>query len=160
MSPNLEEHCKHSLKRYGKTFEELHKWMDELTQICGPTHRKFRHDIKKTPNEAKQIFGELADQACLDHILLDNYHSHRLGRRKAGITMKTVKLIVSRIPRSYENSISFSSLAKKTKLNYSTIKNCIELINFIQNKIPKITIIKLESGWQFVKYKEKRKVGV
>lgn len=75
--PNHEEHCEESLKRYGKTFSELHKWMDEPSVILGPIHRIHRHDPHVTPAEAKGLFGEYADHACLDHIRLDE-----LERRK------------------------------------------------------------------------------
>jgi len=69
--PTHEEHCQHSLARYGKTFSELHTWMDEPSTLLGPSHRVHRHDPENTPREAKRLFGEMADQACLDHIRLD-----------------------------------------------------------------------------------------
>jgi hypothetical protein len=77
--PNHEEHCEDTLKRYGKTFSELHTWMDEPSTILGPNHRKYRHDPNTTPLEAKKIFGENADHACLDHIRLDELDSRRKG---------------------------------------------------------------------------------
>jgi len=73
--PTHEEHCQHSLVRYGKTFSELHRWMDEPSTMLGPSHRMHRHDPENTPREAKQLFGEMADQACLDHIRLDMQES-------------------------------------------------------------------------------------
>jgi hypothetical protein len=75
--PNNAEHCEDSLRRYGKPFSELHKWMDEPSTILGASHRKYRHDPNTTPKEAKALFGENADNACLDHIRLDE-----LERRK------------------------------------------------------------------------------
>jgi hypothetical protein len=85
--PNHEEHCEDTLKRYGKTFSELHTWMDEPSTILGPNHRKYRHDPNTTPLEAKKIFGENADHACLDHIRLDELESRRkgIGRTSIGI---------------------------------------------------------------------------
>lgn len=77
--PNHEEHCEDSSRRYGKTFSELHTWMDEPSAILGPNHRKYRHDPNTTPLEAKRIFGEDADHACLDHIRLDELDSRRKG---------------------------------------------------------------------------------
>jgi len=53
--------------------------MDEPSTILGPNHRKYRHDPKITPLEAKKIFGENADHACLDHIRLDELDSRRKG---------------------------------------------------------------------------------
>jgi hypothetical protein len=80
--PNHEAHCEDSLRRYGKTFSELHKWMDEPSAILGASHRKYRHDPNTTPREAKAIFGESADHACLDHIRLDELESRRQGIRR------------------------------------------------------------------------------
>jgi len=53
------------------SFAELHHWMDEPVKVLGPKHRLLRHDIINTPPKAKKLFGELADQACIDHIILD-----------------------------------------------------------------------------------------
>ena len=69
--PSHKEHCLHSLSTYGKSFSILHKWMDEPVKVLGSSHRMFRHDLKKTPVIAKNLFGELADQACIDHIIMD-----------------------------------------------------------------------------------------
>ena len=46
--------------------------MDEPVRLLGPNHRLVRHDIMTTPAIAKLLFGELADQACIDHIMLDS----------------------------------------------------------------------------------------
>ena len=75
--PNNEEHSQESLKRYGKSFSELHKWMDEPSAILGANHRKYRHDPNITPREAKELFGENADNACLDHIRLDEIEKRK-----------------------------------------------------------------------------------
>lgn len=83
--PNHETHCEDSYRRYGKTFSELHTWMDEPSTILGPNHRKYRHDPNTTPWEAKRIFGENADHACLDHIRLDELDSRRKGIGKTPI---------------------------------------------------------------------------
>jgi hypothetical protein len=53
--------------------------MDEPSTILGANHRRYRHDPHTTPQEAKAIFGYLADQACLDHIRLDELESRRKG---------------------------------------------------------------------------------
>jgi len=89
--PNHKEHCEDSLRRYGKTFSELHKWMDEPSTILGPTHRKYRHDPHSTPPIAGELFGPLADQACLDHIRLDELESRRkgIGRTPIGRVRQT-----------------------------------------------------------------------
>ena len=69
--PNHEEHCEESRRRYGKSFSELHRWMDEPSLMLGTDHRMYRHNPYKTPLEARRIFGENSDHACLDHIRLD-----------------------------------------------------------------------------------------
>ncbi len=51
--------------------------MDEPSLLLGSNHRKYRHDPNVTPTEAKKIFGELADAACLDHIRLDELESNK-----------------------------------------------------------------------------------
>ena len=77
--PSHEEHCQESLRKYGKTFSELHRWMDAPSTIMGSKHRIYRHDPYKTPKEASQLFGEYADQACLDHIIADKKDSRSKG---------------------------------------------------------------------------------
>jgi len=69
--PNHEEHCQASLRKYDKRFDELHSWMDGPSEILGKKHRMYRHDPEVTPKEAKKLFGENADNACLDYITLD-----------------------------------------------------------------------------------------
>ena len=69
--PSHAKHCEISLKLYGKTFSELHKWMDFPSIVYGINHRIFRHDPFRTPAEAMKLFGTLAYHACLDHIILD-----------------------------------------------------------------------------------------
>ena len=69
--PRHEEHCQDSLTKYGKRFDALHKWMDEPSTILGKKHRIYRHNPYETPKKAKKLFGEFADDACLDHIRLD-----------------------------------------------------------------------------------------
>ena len=77
--PTQEEHCRDSLRKYGKRFDELHKWMDEPRELLGKKHRMYRHDPRTTPQEAKKLFGEYADHACIDHIMLD-YPELRSGQ--------------------------------------------------------------------------------
>lgn len=77
--PNHETHCEHSFQRYGRRFSELHRWMDEPSRGLGPRHQVLRHDLKTTPAEARGLFGEWADQAAIDHILLDLRHREHRG---------------------------------------------------------------------------------
>jgi hypothetical protein len=57
--PNHEEHCAESLRRYGKSFSELHSWMDEPSLILGAAHRQYRHDPYVTPIEAKLFLARV-----------------------------------------------------------------------------------------------------
>ena len=81
--PSHEEHCQDSLKRYGKRFDELHRWLDEPSTMLAKGHRIHRHDPVTTPKLAKELFGEFADQACIDHIRLDRLEERRLRKEKA-----------------------------------------------------------------------------
>lgn len=55
--------------------------MDEPRDIRGRKHRMFRHDPETTPQEARELFGEFADHACLDHIRLDQMYSDWIKER-------------------------------------------------------------------------------
>ncbi len=55
--------------------------MDEPYEIQGRTHRRFRHDPQTTPAEAKKLFGEFADHACIDHIRLDLNSTEQIASR-------------------------------------------------------------------------------
>ncbi|MBA7593911.1 hypothetical protein ES703_00845 [subsurface metagenome] len=69
--PDHSTHCEQSYRKYGKRFSKLHAWMDAPVKGLGGGHRIYRHDLKRTPHEARELFGEFADHACIDHILLD-----------------------------------------------------------------------------------------
>jgi hypothetical protein len=56
--------------------------MDEPSQMLSGSHRKFRHDPNITPLETKKMFGENADNACLDHIFLDKATSREKEIRR------------------------------------------------------------------------------
>ena len=114
--PNHEEHCAESLKRYGKSFAELHSWMDEPSLLLGSSHRRYRHDPSVTPEEAKAIFGFNADNACLDHIRLDALESQKsimtfgmpnLIKRET----KSVQPVINFIINSYAGAWHFQSEA-------------------------------------------------
>jgi len=85
--PSLREHEEYSIQKYGNPFTELHKWMDAPCDILKGAHRKYRHDPNVTPIEAKKMFGENADNACLDHIILDKATS-REKKIKHGPNMR------------------------------------------------------------------------
>lgn len=81
--PSHEERCQDSLKRYGKRFDELHHWLDEPSTMLANGHRIHRHDPVNTPKLAKKLFGDLADQASIDHIRLDKLETARKKKENA-----------------------------------------------------------------------------
>lgn len=82
--PNNEEHCRHTLSLYGVRGEDVHRWMDEPSQLYGSSHRWVRHDkYQEVPESFIEIYGEdLARNIMLDHILADSSE----GRRPANWT--------------------------------------------------------------------------
>lgn len=84
--PSLEEHCKHSGKRYGVAGRDIHSWIDEPSQIAGGSHREFRHDLASL-HIAIRIFeskygAEMVENIFLDHLRAD---SKELREKKEGM---------------------------------------------------------------------------
>ncbi|MDT8782289.1 MAG: hypothetical protein IAX22_06545 [Candidatus Bathyarchaeota archaeon] len=69
--PNNEEHCQHSLKRYGVRGDDIHSWMDEPSTVVGVTHRNYRHDLSSLPI-AIQLFGKIYGADMVENIFLDH----------------------------------------------------------------------------------------
>lgn len=69
---SLEKHCEESLQKFGRPFEEVHKWLDEFagSKEFGFQHRKKRHH-EKGIQQAKALFGETAASAARQHIISD-----------------------------------------------------------------------------------------
>jgi hypothetical protein len=76
--PDNQTHSNQSRRKYGKGFSGLHSWMDRPAAALHEKHRVVRHDINRTPYQARRIFGRNADKACGDHIRLDK----RVTRQK------------------------------------------------------------------------------
>lgn len=79
--PSREEHCEHSLKRYGIRGDEIHAWMDEPSGVAGASHRSFRHNLSSLPT-AIQLFGkiygvEMVENIFLDHLKADSEESRK-----------------------------------------------------------------------------------
>jgi len=84
--PNLEEHCKHSLRLYGVEGREVHSWMDDPCRKFAGSHRQFRHDTE-TIEFVKEYFAEkigpkLAGNIAIDHIMLDHEETVKKRREK------------------------------------------------------------------------------
>ena len=68
--PNLKTHCKSSLERTGKTYEDLHKWMDEGQKFLEKDHRFERHSTSYIPYVMK-TWGKEGVLEFLNHIIED-----------------------------------------------------------------------------------------
>jgi predicted DNA-binding protein len=105
--------------------------MDEPVKISGPQHRKYRHDPHETPLEAKKLFGNNADHACLDHIIMDIEDSERKLGYSPKITGKSTIMNV-RIPNQlYKRLIELSLFMDTTKSNVARTMIETEMIDLI-----------------------------
>ena len=68
----LEDHCAQSLGLFGKDFERLHRWLDELagSERYGMRHRRVRHH-EAGIEEAVRLFGEEVRPVARQHIIAD-----------------------------------------------------------------------------------------
>ena len=68
----FEEHCKESTALFGKSYEEVHKWLDEFQKApgIGMKHRRFRHHQAGIV-EVTKLFGEEAGRVARQHIISD-----------------------------------------------------------------------------------------
>lgn len=66
----FEKHCEHSIKVFGKPYEEVHKWLDELFTTYVSRHRKFRHHDQGI-KECEKLFGVEANEVAKLHIIDD-----------------------------------------------------------------------------------------
>lgn len=79
--PSIKTHCYYSKKRTGKTYEKMHKWMDEAKDMLGKDHRSIRHDLSFIP-QVKKKFGKEAVSEFLLHISADYKSSARKWMKK------------------------------------------------------------------------------
>lgn len=66
--PTVEKHAKKSLERTGKSFEEVHQWIDD------PQHKEERHDITRVLEFSKMFeekYGPEAAQEYVQHLADD-----------------------------------------------------------------------------------------
>jgi hypothetical protein len=85
--PSFKVHRRCSLRRTGKDFAELHKWMDEPHRILKMDHRRVRHDLSYIP-EVIELFGKDAVFEFLMHISLDYYESAKRFAKSHNIKFK------------------------------------------------------------------------
>jgi hypothetical protein len=75
--PRNRAHSEQSRRGYGKSYSEVHRWMDRPSSALHENHRTVRHDFYKTPPQAQRIFGGNAANVVRDHIRLDKETSVR-----------------------------------------------------------------------------------
>ena len=70
--PRLEDHCRESIDIFGKTYEEVHRWLDEFagSEEYGFRHRKVRHHEAGIA-EVCRLFGREAGVSAKQHIVSD-----------------------------------------------------------------------------------------
>jgi hypothetical protein len=68
----FETHCEESIRLFGKTWEEVHLWLDQFqgTAQYKMRHRKKRHH-EAGITQAIEIFGEVAGNVARQHIISD-----------------------------------------------------------------------------------------
>jgi hypothetical protein len=69
---SFEKHCEESVKLFGQSFEEVHRWLDELqgTPKYRMRHRRVRHH-EAGIKQAINIFGEIGGKVARQHIISD-----------------------------------------------------------------------------------------
>ncbi len=68
--PNLEDHCKISVARTGRTYADLHSWMDKYCKELGVRHREKRHDPADSEYVRRRWGNEGVEEFHV-HIIVD-----------------------------------------------------------------------------------------
>lgn len=70
--PTFEKHCEESISKFGKPFEEVHKWLDEFARSkeYGMRHRRKRHH-EAGIRQVMEVFGKDAAEIARQHIISD-----------------------------------------------------------------------------------------
>lgn len=68
----FEDHCAESERLFGKTFAEVHRWLDEFAGRpgIGSRHRRKRHH-EAGIREAMRLFGPDAEAVARRHVVTD-----------------------------------------------------------------------------------------
>ena len=66
----FEDHCKDTLARLGKSFNEVHSYLDQWHSKFGGKHRFMLHHLEGV-EEVRNKFGDEAAKAAECHIKLD-----------------------------------------------------------------------------------------
>ena len=67
----FEQHCEESERLFGRRFEKVHLWLDELFYKGeGARHRRIRHH-EAGIKQVIELFGEEAGEVARQHIISD-----------------------------------------------------------------------------------------
>jgi len=143
--PNSEEHCQHSLRKYGYREEEIHRFLDEPSRKYGSSHREFRHD-SQTVKLCGKMFGEvygsrsIAENIALDHIMLDheeeiknrNEEKEQIDRRFTQEERRQFHLqyLVGLRGRRERLALQLKGYKKRLELERKVLKLCPYVISF------------------------------
>lgn len=72
LMPSFEYHCRESVERFGKPYEEVHRWLDAYAGQpgIGMKHRCKRHH-EAGIEECVRLFGEEVREVARQHIVSD-----------------------------------------------------------------------------------------
>jgi len=79
--PDHKLHATLDYMLFGRSFHEIHKFMDSAQPFLQSNHRILYHDMQ-TVQELTELYGEQAGKAAYMHIALD-YVSDRVGQERA-----------------------------------------------------------------------------
>jgi DNA-directed RNA polymerase subunit RPC12/RpoP len=92
--PDHEEHCLHSLKRYGIRGDDIHSWIDEPVAVAGASHREYRHSLESL-HAAIQIFGSKYGADAVENIFLDHLKADSEENRKKEVERSHIEEKIS-----------------------------------------------------------------
>jgi len=104
-------------KHFGKTFNDVHTWLDELYAKHGGLHRRFRHN-KEAVEEVRKLWGDEAAKAAELHILIDMGHipSQEQWDKRTSFTMDGMGRPVEYLEKFYNCDDEMLSVAFHMKL--------------------------------------------
>jgi hypothetical protein len=75
--PTLQEHYEESMKRTGRTFKELHEWIDDVNEeyLLNHTLKKHIYSEELRLEVHKNFGGDGAVKEWIFHIFLDNLNA-------------------------------------------------------------------------------------
>lgn len=85
--PDIKTHCQSSISRTNKSFEDLHKWMDEGQRYLDKDHRFERHSTSYIPY-VKEKWGTEGIKEFLRHIIEDYEHTLKMYEGKCVVCNK------------------------------------------------------------------------